>query len=224
MPSCGCLDWRQRLARPCSCWLTLSIHTNVQEMRVVWNPEPFIRLTPTCLQSRHRHRHRHNPNEPYHFYCSVCFLFGFFFIVLIGKEIRMPFNMSPPSCVFCILLIYHVPFVKLIASLMYSRCSKICKNRFRGCHCAKSQCRSRQCPCFAADRECDPDVCRNCWVGYVFENLRNPWGILFVSHDYHLLWYLQIICSPITLWSSTTCTITNLYVPCISQPEVLGWD
>ncbi|KAJ3695471.1 hypothetical protein LUZ60_000848 [Juncus effusus] len=47
----------------------------------------------------------------------------------------------------------------------YCGCAKICKNRFRGCHCAKSQCRSRQCPCFAADRECDPDVCRNCWVG-----------------------------------------------------------
>nr|XP_029122773.1 histone-lysine N-methyltransferase CLF isoform X3 [Elaeis guineensis] len=47
----------------------------------------------------------------------------------------------------------------------YCGCPKICKNRFRGCHCAKSQCRSRQCPCFAADRECDPDVCRNCWVG-----------------------------------------------------------
>lgn len=47
----------------------------------------------------------------------------------------------------------------------YCGCSKGCKNRFRGCHCAKSQCRSRQCPCFAAGRECDPDVCRNCWVG-----------------------------------------------------------
>ncbi|XP_010531248.1 PREDICTED: histone-lysine N-methyltransferase CLF isoform X2 [Tarenaya hassleriana] len=46
----------------------------------------------------------------------------------------------------------------------YCGCPKNCKNRFRGCHCAKSQCRSRQCPCFAADRECDPDVCRNCWV------------------------------------------------------------
>ncbi|CAN6467916.1 unnamed protein product [Victoria cruziana] len=46
----------------------------------------------------------------------------------------------------------------------YCGCSKSCKNRFRGCHCAKSHCRSRQCPCFAAGRECDPDVCRNCWV------------------------------------------------------------
>lgn len=47
----------------------------------------------------------------------------------------------------------------------YCGCPKTCKNRFRGCHCAKSQCRSRQCPCFAANRECDPDVCRNCWIG-----------------------------------------------------------
>ncbi|KAG0563224.1 hypothetical protein KC19_8G013400 [Ceratodon purpureus] len=47
----------------------------------------------------------------------------------------------------------------------YCGCSKSCKNRFRGCHCAKSNCCSRQCPCFAAGRECDPDVCRNCWVG-----------------------------------------------------------
>ncbi|KAF4387833.1 hypothetical protein G4B88_004160 [Cannabis sativa] len=53
----------------------------------------------------------------------------------------------------------------------YCGCPKSCKNRFRGCHCAKSQCRSRQCPCFAADRECDPDVCRNCWVRYTNEVL-----------------------------------------------------
>ncbi|KAJ9678645.1 hypothetical protein PVL29_020733 [Vitis rotundifolia] len=39
-------------------------------------------------------------------------------------------------------------------------CEKYCG----GCHCANSQCRSRQCPCFAAGREYDPDVCRNCWV------------------------------------------------------------
>ncbi|XP_058080558.1 histone-lysine N-methyltransferase CLF isoform X2 [Magnolia sinica] len=56
----------------------------------------------------------------------------------------------------------------------YCGCPKSCKNRFRGCHCAKSQCRSRQCPCFAADRECDPDVCRNCWVGCGDGSLGGP--------------------------------------------------
>lgn len=56
----------------------------------------------------------------------------------------------------------------------YCGCPKSCKNRFRGCHCAKSQCRSRQCPCFAADRECDPDVCRNCWVGCGDDTLGGP--------------------------------------------------
>lgn len=44
------------------------------------------------------------------------------------------------------------------------RCAKLCGNRFRGCHCVITQCRKRNCPCFAANRECDPDVCRNCWV------------------------------------------------------------
>ncbi|KAL0311463.1 UNVERIFIED_CONTAM: Histone-lysine N-methyltransferase EZA1 [Sesamum angustifolium] len=56
----------------------------------------------------------------------------------------------------------------------YCGCSKSCKNRFRGCHCAKSQCKSRQCPCFAAGRECDPDVCRNCWVSCGDGSLGEP--------------------------------------------------
>ncbi|KAJ6972834.1 histone-lysine N-methyltransferase EZA1-like isoform X2 [Populus alba x Populus x berolinensis] len=56
----------------------------------------------------------------------------------------------------------------------YCGCSKSCKNRFRGCHCAKSQCRSRQCPCFAAGRECDPDICRNCWVSCGDGSLGEP--------------------------------------------------
>ncbi|KAL9385095.1 hypothetical protein Peur_022105 [Populus x canadensis] len=56
----------------------------------------------------------------------------------------------------------------------YCGCSKSCKNRFRGCHCAKSQCRSRQCPCFAAGRECDPDICRDCWVSCGDGSLGEP--------------------------------------------------
>ncbi|KAK2364764.1 histone-lysine N-methyltransferase EZA1 [Trifolium repens] len=46
----------------------------------------------------------------------------------------------------------------------YCGCSMLCRNRFGGCHCNKTHCRSRHCPCFAALRECDPDVCKNCWV------------------------------------------------------------
>ncbi|KAM7516507.1 hypothetical protein LguiA_006090 [Lonicera macranthoides] len=57
----------------------------------------------------------------------------------------------------------------------YCGCPRTCKNRFRGCHCAKSQCRSRQCPCFAAGRECDPDVCRNCWISCGDGTLGIPW-------------------------------------------------
>ncbi|GMH02304.1 hypothetical protein Nepgr_004143 [Nepenthes gracilis] len=56
----------------------------------------------------------------------------------------------------------------------YCGCLKSCKNRFRGCHCAKSQCKSRQCPCFASNRECDPDVCRNCWISCGDGSLGEP--------------------------------------------------
>nr|AEZ06400.1 CLF-like protein [Aquilegia coerulea] len=56
----------------------------------------------------------------------------------------------------------------------YCGCPKSCKFRFRGCHCAKSQCRSRQCPCFAANRECDPDVCRNCRISCGDGDLGGP--------------------------------------------------
>ena len=46
-------------------------------------------------------------------------------------------------------------------------CTKHCvwgersRNFFRGCACTKN-CRTKSCPCFAAKRECDPDLCRNC--------------------------------------------------------------
>ncbi|PWA97216.1 histone-lysine N-methyltransferase CLF [Artemisia annua] len=56
----------------------------------------------------------------------------------------------------------------------YCGCPRTCKIKFRGCNCAKSQCRSRQCDCFAANRECDPDVCRNCWTSCGDGTLETP--------------------------------------------------
>ncbi|CAD5213139.1 unnamed protein product [Bursaphelenchus okinawaensis] len=45
----------------------------------------------------------------------------------------------------------------------YCKCfHEDCKIQFPGCRCTPGNCRTRQCPCYYASWECDPDLCKGC--------------------------------------------------------------
>lgn len=46
----------------------------------------------------------------------------------------------------------------------YCACSQSCGVRFLGCSCKskRNRCGTKSCPCYAADRECDPELCELC--------------------------------------------------------------
>ncbi|KAK9829516.1 hypothetical protein WJX72_006296 [[Myrmecia] bisecta] len=51
----------------------------------------------------------------------------------------------------------------------YCGCSAACQFRFKGCTCSKGGCKARSCACFAAGRDCDPDLCHGCSIACAHE-------------------------------------------------------
>jgi histone-lysine N-methyltransferase EZH2 len=68
----------------------------------------------------------------------------------------------------------------------YCACGGSCSNAFTGCACLRGQCHTRACPCFAAARECDPDLCKRCVA-----------TAATIAHDAREGWPFTDLCLPV---------------------------
>lgn len=78
----------------------------------------------------------------------------------------------------------------------YCQCKTKCRNRFSGCRC-KGQCNTGRCECFAAKRECDPDLCVSCGANKIDDSqiiCKN------ISIQRHMKKHLLLIPSDIEGW------------------------
>jgi len=64
----------------------------------------------------------------------------------------------------------------------YCHCSVDCSYRYPGCIC-KHDCKSQLCPCFKKQRECDPDLCRECGAGKPEPYYRNCKNVEIQYHE-----------------------------------------